>query len=179
VTSDQRAAADDARLANLLGALALALAGGVEGAVRAGAGLGPSAAGAIVTLHTYAEGEPLEVLRRALGLSHPATVRLVDRLETGGLVRRGPGLGDARTVAAHLTPAGRRAARDVLDARATALAEALDALDGPARRRLEPLLERLLARLTVDGRAANRICRLCDGDACGHPARCPVTQAVA
>ena len=170
---------DDARLGNLLGALAITLTGRVEAAARAHADLGPSAAAAIVTLDMYAEGEPLEVLRRALGLSHPATVRLVDRLEAGGPVRRGPGRGDARTVGARLTTAGRRAARDVLDARADTLAGALVALDEPARRRLEPLRERLLAHLTVDGGAANRICRLCDAGACGHPARCPVTQAVA
>jgi hypothetical protein len=42
---------------------------------------------------------------------------------------------------------------------------------------LERLLERLLASVTTSGADANRICRLCDPGVCGHPARCPVTQA--
>jgi MarR family transcriptional regulator, negative regulator of the multidrug operon emrRAB len=170
---------EDERLANLLGALALTLARRIERAVTADTGLGPSSAAALVTLHTYAEDEPLGVLGGALGLSHPATVRLVDRLETGGLVVRGRGRGDARTVGLRLTVAGRHAARRTLGARASALREALAGLDAAERRALAPLLERLLAHATVDGRAANLICRLCDAGACGHPARCPVTQAVA
>jgi len=33
-------------------------------------------------------------------------------------------------------------------------------------------------RMTQHDRVtARRICRLCDGEACGHPAHCPVTQA--
>jgi hypothetical protein len=38
-------------------------------------------------------------------------------------------------------------------------------------------LERLLASVTSGSDDANRICRLCDPGVCGHPARCPVTQA--
>jgi hypothetical protein len=40
-------------------------------------------------------------------------------------------------------------------------------------------LERLLASVAAGGEDANRICRLCDPGVCGHPARCPVTQAAA
>ncbi len=65
--------ASDERTANLLGALALTLADRADAAVRDGAGIAGSDAAALVTLRNYAEGEPLELLRKALALSHPAS----------------------------------------------------------------------------------------------------------
>ena len=73
----------DERTAQLLGALALALADGTGAAVEAQAGVSGSDAAALVTLRNYAEGEPLGLLRRALALSHPGIVRVADRLQAG------------------------------------------------------------------------------------------------
>jgi MarR family transcriptional regulator, negative regulator of the multidrug operon emrRAB len=72
---------------------------------------------------------------------------------------------------------GRRAARRVLAGRQQTLAELLAPLGQRETAHLERLLERLLAAVTDDREAANRICRLCDPEVCGHPDRCPVTQA--
>jgi hypothetical protein len=36
----------------------------------------------------------------------------------------------------------------------------------------------LVGGLAGDRLTARRVCRLCDADACGHPQRCPITQAV-
>jgi len=170
---------DDGRTANLLGALALTLADRTEGAVRASGHPGGSDAAALVSLRSYAEGHPIDVLRRALGLSQPGTVRLVDRLEARGLVRRGPGTGDGRTVGLRLTAAGRRAADKILAARGGRLDEALGALDDGERAALAVLLEKMLAAQTTDRASARSICKMCDADACGHhEGRCPVTNAV-
>jgi MarR family transcriptional regulator, negative regulator of the multidrug operon emrRAB len=79
----------------------------------------------------------------------------------------------------HLTAAGRREARRLLAARQAALAPLLSALGERESAALERLLERLLASITASGDDANRICRLCDPEVCGHPGRCPVTQAAA
>jgi DNA-binding MarR family transcriptional regulator len=158
----------DERTANLLGALALTLADQIGTA---------SDAAALVTLRNYAEGEPLDLLRRALALSHPGVVRLADRLERRGLVERRRGERDGRAVALRLTPAGRRAADAANAARAEAIDGALSALDAGERRTLEAMLERMLATQTTDATASLVICRLCDPDVCGHPQRCPVTQA--
>ena len=68
-------------------------------------------------------------------------------------------------------------ARRLLAARQAALAPLMDVLDDREAATLERLLERLLAGVTEDRDDARRICRLCDPDVCGHPARCPVTQA--
>jgi MarR family transcriptional regulator, negative regulator of the multidrug operon emrRAB len=158
----------DERTGNLLGALALTLADHI--------GTGSDAA-ALVTLRNYAEGEPLDLLRRALALSHPGVVRLADRLERRGLVERRRSDRDGRAVALQLTRAGRRAADEALAARADAIGTALGALQPDERAALTGMLERMLAAHTTDRTASLVICRLCDPDVCGHPERCPVTQA--
>ena len=158
----------DQRTGNLLGALALTLADHI--------GTGSDAA-ALITLRNYAEGEPLDLLRRALALSHPGMVRLADRLERRGLVERRRSEHDGRAVALRLTAAGRRAADDALNARAQAIDTALAALRPKERTVLADMLERMLAAHTTDSTASLVICRLCDPDVCGHPDACPVTQA--
>jgi MarR family transcriptional regulator, negative regulator of the multidrug operon emrRAB len=114
-----------------------------------------------------------------LGLSHSGGVRIVKRLEAEGLVTREPDPADRRAVRLHLTEEGEREARRLLAARQAALTPLLAGLGEREGAALERLLERLLASVTGSGEDANRICRLCDPGVCGHPARCPVTQAVA
>jgi DNA-binding MarR family transcriptional regulator len=167
----------DERTAQLLGALALALADRAGTAVEQDAGLAGSDAAALVTLRNYAEGEPLDLLRRALALSHPGVVRLADRLQARGLVERHRSERDGRAVALRLTRAGRRAADAALAARGEAIGAALGTLEPAERRALAPMLERMLGAQTTDSTASLVICRMCDPDVCGHPDRCPVTQA--
>ncbi len=156
------------REANLLGALSLAVAGRFDTS---------SEAAALVALRVYLGGRPIEALRRVLDLSHPATVRLVDRLSARGLLRRAPGP-DRRTVALVLTEAGAARADALLERREQALGTVLGALDADEQAALTPLLERLLAGLVADRADARRLCRLCDATACGHEdGCCPVTNA--
>jgi MarR family transcriptional regulator, negative regulator of the multidrug operon emrRAB len=169
--------ASDERTAQLLGALALTLADRTGAAVEQDAGVAGSDAAALVTLRNYAEGEPLDLLRRALALSHPGVVRLADRLQARGLVERHRSARDGRAVALRLTPAGRNAADAALAARGVAIAAAIATLDPAQRRALAPMLERMLAAQTTDSDASLVICRMCEPDVCGHPDRCPVTQA--
>jgi DNA-binding MarR family transcriptional regulator len=168
---------EPAREANLLGTASLAVADRVRAAAEDGAGQGGSAPAALVSLAGYLDGQPIDSLRGPLGLTHSATVRVVDRLVAAGLVRRREGP-DRRSVAVVLTPAGRAAAGRALQARAAALEDALTALNPAERVELARLHEKILATLT-DGRpAAGHICRLCDSVACGHErGRCPVTRA--
>lgn len=65
------------RLANLIGAFALAITDRARDAVRSAADAGDSVAAALVHL-SHAPPGGIDTLRRALGLSHSATVRLVD-----------------------------------------------------------------------------------------------------
>jgi MarR family transcriptional regulator, negative regulator of the multidrug operon emrRAB len=166
-----------ARGANLLGALSITVAEHVETAARAAAAHGGSAPAALAALDTFLDGSSIDTVRKPLGLTHSAAVRLVDRLAAAGLVRRGAGE-DGRSVAVFLTQAGRRAAAQVQDGRMGALAEVLVPLDPSERAELTRLHEKLLAGLTSGRADARRICRLCDAHACGHEeGRCPVTRA--
>jgi DNA-binding MarR family transcriptional regulator len=155
------------RTANLLGALALVLADEMQEAAAAVAGHGASGPAALVLLGDLAGGASVEELRRALGLTHSGTVRLVDRLVAGGLVERRVG-GDARSLSLHLSPSGRRVARRVLAARETVLERALIALEPRQHVQFDALLEAVLREVATP---RPRVCRLCDTAACG---RCPV-----
>ena len=123
--------------------------------MQADAGVSRSDAAALVTLRNYAEGEPLDLLRRALALSHPGVVRLADRLQARRLVERRRGDRDGRAVALRLTAAGRRAADSALAARADAIDAALETLDAGQRRALAPMLERMLGAQTTDSTRAS------------------------
>ena len=156
-----------ARTANLLGAFALAASERLD--VR-------SDTAAIVSLLTTLDGQSQEALRRALGLTQTAVVRLVDRLAGEGLVERRPGP-DGRTRSIVVTAAGREAALAAQDRRADAMQALLEPLDAEDRRRLAGLLEKLLGGLTHGRDDAFHICRLCDLRVCPQD-RCPITLGV-
>jgi MarR family transcriptional regulator, negative regulator of the multidrug operon emrRAB len=165
------------REANLLGAISLAVAERIDDAVKLAAQHGGAAPAAIAALATYLDGSSLDVMRRPLGLSHSAAVRLADRLVGAGLVRREAGA-DARSVSIRLTPDGARLAERIRAAREAALEAVLAPLTAGERAELTVLNEKLLAGITGGRADAGHICRLCDADACGHErGRCPVTLA--
>src|SRR6266540_873100 len=99
---------------NLLGAFVLEVAGRIQRETEAAIGHAGATAAALVTIAQFPE-RTVEELRRAIGLSHPAAVRVVDRLVEDRLVRRRrAGRGPAVELTA--TGAGRRRARGILDA---------------------------------------------------------------
>ena len=179
----------DPALCNVIATLALTLNDRISEATERAAGRGGQAPAALVALHEFLGEGTIEQLRQALGLSHSATVRLVDRLAADGHILRHEGPGDGRTVALALTPAGRAAARRILAARRTAIKESLAVLDEGECRNLQASVGKLLAAITesrLAERAAGRpphtgwMCRLCDFQACGRPAgNCPTANAAA
>ncbi|MGZ6697927.1 MAG: hypothetical protein ACXVFL_20120, partial [Solirubrobacteraceae bacterium] len=66
---------------------------------------------------------------------------------------------------------------ELRDSVVTIIQERQELLDAREREVLEDLLAKVLAAETRTIVDSQTHCRLCDGDACGHPARCPVTQA--
>jgi MarR family transcriptional repressor of emrRAB len=155
----------NARDANLLGALGLAVADRLAGG---------SAAEALVELHGRRAGSTIDALARVTGLTHSGTVRLVDRLVQRGLVERRRGA-DQRSVALYLTPPGRRAARSVLAERETAMHSMLVLLTDDQRTAMVAVAEQLLRELGAAPEAERRLCRLCDLESCGRTrGNCPV-----
>jgi MarR family transcriptional regulator, negative regulator of the multidrug operon emrRAB len=160
-----------ARAANLVGAWSLVVADAVTRTTERETGLGGAVPAALVTIGAYRD-QSIEELRGALGLSQPGTVRLVDRLEAEGWVRRSPGR-RPRTLSLALTPAGRRMLRRVIAARERAVRELIAPLDPGEAEVLERALERLLHARGYDGRDPERVCRLCERAVCE---RCPVAE---
>jgi MarR family transcriptional repressor of emrRAB len=156
------------RTANLLGALSVAINDQL-----------PCTAddSALVCLK-WNDGLSVDGLASVVRLSQPGAVRLTDRLEAAGLVRRAAGH-DGRTRSLHLTARGRRRCDQILRERSALLIDALSELDPMMVKTLEESLECILGRLTCDEPRATQICRLCDEQLCGAPARCPVDRALA
>jgi len=164
------ASEDEERLLNLLGALSVALADRIEAATQEVVDESATAVAALATVAQF-PGTSIEALRRSLGLSHSAAVRVVDRLAARGLVERRPGV-RGPAVALVATAAGAKLATRVLTIRRDVVrVVAGDALT----EHLEPALSAMLARLTIDPHTGDRVCRLCDVGACPQR-RCPVAE---
>jgi DNA-binding MarR family transcriptional regulator len=162
--------------ANLLGALALAVSNRVAEAVASQSGRSESAAAALSALDQFLGQPSIDRLSQVLGLSQSGTVRLVDRLEDEGLVRRGSGA-DGRTTIVQLTSAGRRAARQLEATRLEVLDTVLGPLSESERRTLATLVGRVLVGMMREPGATRWTCRLCDLSACGRPAgHCPIER---
>jgi MarR family transcriptional regulator, negative regulator of the multidrug operon emrRAB len=161
-----------ARTANLLGATALGLTDNIleTAEKRVAHGGGTPAA---LCLIGHEPGQSIDFLSRVLGMSHPGAVRLVDRLEADGLIRRRP-TKEGRTVALHLTVSGQKLRIKLLADRRTALEQAIRRLSRSEREQLVVLLEKMLVGIKRDALHAYTICRLCEGTVC---APCPMAKA--
>lgn len=162
------------RTANLLGALSGEVADRLERMLKLHPNQTDSAAAALNTIALY-EGCSNAQLSRTLRLSHPAVVRLVDKLEAEGALERRD-TKDKRAVALYLTKKGRARAKDLLVSRCDALFEIVSPLSAREQEQLSTLLEKLLRPLVRMERDGDYICRLCDSVAC-PPDTCPVHQS--
>ena len=116
-------------------------------------------------------------MRDLLGLTTSGATRLVDQLESQGLVERRAGA-DARTKSLVLTDAGTALAAELLAARDRAIADVVAPLDDADRADLERILARLTAGFADDRPTAERTCRMCDRGACRTGAPCPLDHTV-
>lgn len=134
-------------------------------------GTSPSTAAAILTLHFHAP-QTGTALSRILGLSQPATVRLVEKLVAADIVARTPRT-EGKEIDLVLTPAGQTEASALLAARHETLSGVLSTLSQDQQRQLETILDTMLAQ-NVDSRETARfLCRFCDHGICDGPV-CPI-----
>ena len=155
-------------IANLLGALSLAVMDRIEQGAREVVGRGGETPAALIVIGYGPKTN--DKLRRILGLSHSGTVRLVDRLVSDGLVERRPGK-DGREVALYLTATGAEARNDLLVSRISAVASLLDVLSPAETKQLGTLLREVLARQDTSEMDRFTICRMCDDRVCTN---CPL-----
>lgn len=168
-----------ARLENLLGAQSLVLADWLLAGARESVGseVSGSECAALVTLLAH-PGRTVGWLGDVLGLTSSGITRLVERLTSGGWVRRSPG-SDARRRQLELTSAGRARAQLLLDGRQVRLSRAVEGFSSTERASLEALLDKMVSALADDRLTALRACRMCDRAACqdaGH--ECPLQHTV-
>ncbi|WP_342739282.1 MarR family winged helix-turn-helix transcriptional regulator [Bradyrhizobium sp. B117] len=156
-------------IANLLGALSLAVMDRIEQGAREVIGRGGETPAALVVIG-YGHGMTNDKLRRILGLSHSGTVRLVDRLVSDRLVERRAGK-DGREIALHLTATGVATRNELMTSRISAVASLLDVLSPTETKRLETLIHELLARQDTSEMDRFTICRMCDDSVCTN---CPL-----
>lgn len=157
------------RTANLLGVIGLAVADRIEETARSimsHAGETPAA----LVIIGYGFGPSNDRLRRILRLSHPGTVRLVDRLVADGLVERRQG-SDRRAIALYLSRRGKALREELLKGRLTAIRPLLAPLTGAEQEALGALLHKLLSSMETTDIERRTLCRLCDTRVCSD---CPI-----
>jgi DNA-binding MarR family transcriptional regulator len=157
------------RTANLLGVVGLAVAERIEAAARdilSHAGETPAA----VVVIGYGLGPSNDQLRRILGLSHPGSVRLVDRLVADGLVERRKAR-DKRAIALHLTESGQTLREELLKGRLAAIRPLLVPLSDTEQDALASLLHKMLSSMETTDLERCSLCRLCDDRVCSD---CPI-----
>ena len=155
---------------NLLGALTRAVSDRVEAGLRANLNRSGEAASAVVFLG-YTPGISVEILRQVLSLSHPGTVRLIDRLVEDGLVERRKSE-DGRAVALHLTRSGDKLRTELLNVRNDVLESALGSLSKKERETFGHLTAKVLSALPQTELDKHHICRQCSVSLCSRD--CPI-----
>ncbi len=153
------------RLINLFGALSLGVSDQIRGAAASAMSAGGETAAALVVVG-HAPGLSIDQLSRGLRLSHPGTVRLVDRLVALGLVERRPSAADRRSTSLELTAAGTDQREALLALRRNVLADLLNLVPIEDRPALERIAERIVGSLPQDALSALTTCRFCDERRC-------------
>lgn len=161
---------DFLRLANILATVSQAVQARLDQGLKRHPNQTSSSLAALNVIGMY-EGCSNTELSQAIGLSHTATVRLVDKLEGQDLIISRQGV-DRRSVHFALTEAGRLYTRDLLLGRCVAAGSVVRLLSASEQKRLSELLEKLLAQLAERPVPGGDLCRLCDQIAC-PPDRCP------
>ncbi len=152
------------RTANLLGVVGLAVADRIASAARETLSHAGETPAALVVIG-YDMGPSNDQLRRILGLSHPGTVRLVDRLVADGLVERRQGR-DRRAIALYLSARGKALREDLLKERLAAIRPLLAPLSQAEQETFAALLHKLLSSMDTSDWDRRTLYRLCDDRVC-------------
>ena len=158
--------------ANILGALSVLIQDRVEQAWQATLDLSPMAAAALVQIDNE-PGSSIEQVAGRIGLTHSATVRVIDKLAERGFVEKDRARQDARAQSLKLSKPGKRLAQQLHGARNQVTDELLSGLGSAQRKALEEAIRAILHRCVEPGREADVTCRVCDDRRCA-PDICPI-----
>lgn len=157
------------RTANLLGVVGLAVADRIERSAKDILNRAGETPAAVVVIG-YNLGPSNEQLRRILGLSHPGSVRLIDRLVADGLVERRAGA-DRRAIALYLTNRGHALREQLLKGRLATINALLASLTDSEQSQLASLLHKMLSSIDTTDLERCNLCRFCDDSVCTD---CPI-----
>lgn len=113
-------------------------------------------------------------LAEGLGVSHPAAVKLVERLLRKELIERQESPSDRRVVELWLSPTGRRCVDHVRDVRSRGLERIMARLDNEDADHLRRGLYAFVEAALADGQSAGKLCLHCGVE---HVGECPVHNA--
>ena len=163
---------ENGHTANILGALAVLIQDRVEGMWQSALDLSPMAAAALVQIDNE-PGSSIEAEAGRIGLTHSATVRVIDKLAERGLVEKDRARKDARAQSLTLSKPGKRVAQQLHEARNQVTDDLLAGLAPAQRQALEQGISAILYRCVAPGREADVTCRVCDDRRCS-PEICPI-----
>lgn len=155
----------DIRLANLLGAFALALSDRLTDISEQSTGQTASVPAALIQLGSFANGS-MNKLQSSLAASQPNTTRTVQKMEHAGLVNVASNTGDKRGISVQLTPMGELLREKALQARESELLKYINALTESQKEVVQDFLQVVLKDLTPDRASSDFTCRYCDLEAC-------------
>jgi DNA-binding MarR family transcriptional regulator len=161
--------------ANILGALAQLIQDRVESAWQSALDLSPMAAASLAQIDSE-PGCSIEQVAGRIGLTHSATVRIIDKLAERGLVEKDRARKDARAQSLTLSKAGKRTVQQLHAARNQVADDLVASLDPAQRTALEHAIRAILHRTVEPGREADVTCRVCDESRCA-PDICPIRVA--
>lgn len=113
-------------------------------------------------------------IAQGLGTTHPAAVKMVDRLRQKGLATRSESKADRRVSLVVVTDAGRELAERVLSKRTETLARALARMEQKELEAVMRGLETLLAAVLEEHQSVQSVCLQCGDD---HIGCCIVNRA--
>ncbi len=161
--------------ANALSALLLLGIDAADEAALEATGLPPRGFSALVLVRNR-PGRSVNWLHRRLALTQSGAVRLVDRVEGLGLLRRETTVG-RREIALYVTEAGEVRLRKGLNARLEAMRELVKPLSNAEEKQLASLIDKMLGAGSRTQDETDAACRLCDWDVCKPT--CPLDASVA
>lgn len=161
-----------AAAANWLGTLAVLIQDRVEARWQAELDLSPMSAAALVQVEQE-PGAAIELVAKTIGLSHSATVRLIDKLVARDLVAKDRAAEDQRAQSLKLTRAGKRMAAQLHAIRNRVTDDLLGLLPPAEGAALGNAIATILHRAVTTKQEGDQVCRVCDEGRCREEI-CPI-----
>jgi len=166
------AAGNSGRAANILGALSVLILDRVQARWQEELDLSPMAVAALLQVE-WEPGCAIEVVARSIGLSHSATVRIIDKLVERDLLSKDRARQDARVQSVKLTKAGKRMTQQLHAMRNQVTDDLLSLIPSQQVAALQEAVGAILHK-AIDTRIEGDVtCRLCDVSRCGLET-CPI-----